>query len=236
MGGNPHSALEVAILGANSTDKNKGVAVGLAETKRFAGITVIERQNRYPKLKRAPGLRYCPRSQQLFLPGREPTRRQRHGICQSGRWCRHDGVRKPRLQGIRNMVARRSVEEGRSRSLQSDQVFSFDFLVDGRKNDALSPIARRSSFFHRKIQVASPPSCKRSSNCSQMERRETSDNLQGKSFPRRRLELLPSFQKEIIERMGHQNRRMDIDGQCPRMVSQWKRRELDPVRRPCRKH
>ena len=51
LGGNPNSALEVAILGANSTDKNKDVAVGLAETKRFAGITVIDVKTVTPSLK-----------------------------------------------------------------------------------------------------------------------------------------------------------------------------------------
>jgi subtilisin family serine protease len=41
-GGNAQSGLEVAILGANSSTKNKDVANGIASTKRFAGVTVID--------------------------------------------------------------------------------------------------------------------------------------------------------------------------------------------------
>ena len=51
LGGNPNSSLEVAILGANYTDGNKDVALGLAETKRFAGITVIDVKSVTPTLK-----------------------------------------------------------------------------------------------------------------------------------------------------------------------------------------
>ena len=51
LGGNPHSSIEVAILGANHTDGNKDVALGLAETKRFAGITVIDVKTVTPSLK-----------------------------------------------------------------------------------------------------------------------------------------------------------------------------------------
>ena len=41
----------MAILGANHTDGNKDVALGLAETKRFAGITVIDVKTVTPSLK-----------------------------------------------------------------------------------------------------------------------------------------------------------------------------------------
>jgi subtilisin family serine protease/alpha-tubulin suppressor-like RCC1 family protein/uncharacterized membrane protein len=51
LGGNPNSSLEVAILGANYTDGNKDVALGLAETKRFAGITVIDVKSVTPTVK-----------------------------------------------------------------------------------------------------------------------------------------------------------------------------------------
>tara|TARA_B100001057_G_scaffold220615_1_gene220994 strand:- start:2917 stop:12516 length:9600 start_codon:yes stop_codon:yes gene_type:complete len=51
LGGNPNSALEVAIVGANSADKNKDIALGLAETKRFAGITVIDVKTVTPTAK-----------------------------------------------------------------------------------------------------------------------------------------------------------------------------------------
>lgn len=40
-GGNPNSSLEVAVLGANTSLKNEDVAKGLVETKRFAGVTII---------------------------------------------------------------------------------------------------------------------------------------------------------------------------------------------------
>jgi len=51
LGGNSNSAIEVAILGANFSDKNKDVALGLAETKRFAGITVIDVKSVTPTAK-----------------------------------------------------------------------------------------------------------------------------------------------------------------------------------------
>jgi subtilisin family serine protease len=51
LGGNANSALEVAILGANYADGNKDVALGLAETKRFAGITVIDVKSVTPTVK-----------------------------------------------------------------------------------------------------------------------------------------------------------------------------------------